>query len=90
MYSSGVQSDEPVSIETENINIEVVNITQTDEEYLYKPALETDNKVVPVTLHFYRFMHSLDRLYSAIEQSFMGDSGYGPPPPEKSQNYRVS
>ena len=49
MYSSGVQSDEPVSIETENINIEVVNITQTDEEYLYKPALETDNKVVPVT-----------------------------------------
>ena len=59
MYSSGVQSDEPVSIETENINIEVVNITQTDEEYLYKPALETDNKVVPVTLHFDRFMFIL-------------------------------
>ena len=44
-YASSVQTDKPVSIETENINLQVINVTEPNKELHYKPALEDDSKV---------------------------------------------
>ena len=49
-YTSGVQTDKTVTIETENINIQVVNVTHPEQEFLYEPSLEENNKITQVRL----------------------------------------
>ena len=49
-YTSGVQTDKTVTIETENINIQVVNVTHPEQEFHYEPSLEENNKITQVRL----------------------------------------